>query len=138
MSQEETEWLVPSNSSGILSYALQQVSHNLCERLRGMGKLICTSLVERTISLIRYQISVNAIGVDRLCSSGQTTPLMIAITGRTHNFIFGRDGWCVGLVNRLLNSIVGIREIQFGLHPSSPAHRILSCQSNQLEGNGTP
>ena len=78
-----------------------------------MGELVCTSLIERAMPLIRYRIGDTAIGAEGLCSCGRTTPILSEITGRTHNFILGRDGRRLGPLAHLFTSAMRIKEAQF-------------------------
>jgi len=78
-----------------------------------MGELVCTSLVERAMPLIRYRIGDTATAAEGLCSCGRTTPIVSEISGRTHNFILGRDGRRLGPVDCLLKSALRIKEAQF-------------------------
>jgi len=78
-----------------------------------MGELVCTSLIERAMPLIRYRIGDTAIGAEGLCSCGRTTPILSDITGRTHNFVLGRDGRRYGPLAHLFTSVMLIKEAQF-------------------------
>jgi phenylacetate-CoA ligase len=78
-----------------------------------VGELVCTSLVERAMPLIRYRIGDTAIGTDGLCSCGRTTPILSEIGGRTDSFVLGRDGRRFGPLAFLFTSAMRIKEAQF-------------------------
>lgn len=78
-----------------------------------MGELVCTSLIERAMPLIRYRIGDTAIAAEGLCSCGRTTPILCDIAGRTHNFVLGHDGRRFGPLAHLFTSAMQIKEAQF-------------------------
>lgn len=78
-----------------------------------MGELVCTSLVERAMPLIRYRIGDTAIGAEGLCSCGRTTSIVSEISGRTGNYILGHDGRRFGPLAHLVTSTMRIKEAQF-------------------------
>jgi phenylacetate-CoA ligase len=78
-----------------------------------VGELVCTSLMEHAMPLIRYRVGDTAIPAEGLCSCGRTTPILSEITGRTHNFVIGRDGRRYGPLAHLFTSSLRIKEAQF-------------------------
>ncbi len=56
------------------------------------GEILCTSLFNRTMPLIRYEIGDIGIRVEEQCSCGRTLPLMKIIEGRTDDFLMSIDG----------------------------------------------
>jgi phenylacetate-CoA ligase len=93
-----------------------------------MGELVCTSLVERAMPLIRYRIGDTAIAAEGLCSCGRKTPIVNDITGRTQNFILGRDGRRHGPLCYLFTSAMRIKEAQFvQSEPGLVCIRVVPC-----------
>jgi phenylacetate-CoA ligase len=78
-----------------------------------VGELVCTSLMERAMPLIRYRIGDTAIYAEGMCSCGRTTPILSEITGRTHNYVIGRDGRRYGPLAHLFTRSMRIKEAQF-------------------------
>jgi phenylacetate-CoA ligase len=78
-----------------------------------MGELVCTSLIERAMPLIRYRIGDTAIAAEGFCSCGRKTPIVSAIGGRTDNYILGRDGRRFGPLAHMVTSAMKIKEAQF-------------------------
>jgi phenylacetate-CoA ligase len=77
------------------------------------GELVCTSLIERAMPLIRYRVGDTAVGAEGLCSCGRTTTILSDISGRIHNFVLGRDGRRYGPLAHLFTSAMRIKEAQF-------------------------
>ena len=93
-----------------------------------MGELVCTSLIERAMPLIRYRIGDTAIAAEGLCSCGRTTPILSAIGGRTDNYVLGRDGRRFGPLAHLVTSAMRIKEAQFVQdEPGSVCIRVVPC-----------
>jgi phenylacetate-CoA ligase len=93
-----------------------------------MGELVCTSLVERAMPLIRYRIGDTAIAAEGLCSCGRTTSILSAIGGRTDNYILGRDGRRFGPLAHLVTSAMRIKEAQFvQSEPGLVCIRVVPC-----------
>ncbi len=78
-----------------------------------IGELVCTSLVERAMPLIRYRTGDTAIAAEDLCSCGRTTPIVSAIEGRTRDFIIGRNGRTFIPHANMFTSEMLIKEAQF-------------------------
>jgi phenylacetate-CoA ligase len=56
------------------------------------GKIICTSLCNYTMPLIRYAVDDICVPSDKLCPCGRTLPMMESIQGRGNDFILLPDG----------------------------------------------
>lgn len=93
-----------------------------------IGELVCTSLIERAMPLIRYKMGDAAIPAEGSCSCGRTTPIIREIAGRTHNFILGRDGRRYGPLAHLFTGTYRIKEAQFvQSEPGSACIRVVPC-----------
>lgn len=56
------------------------------------GRILITNLHNYAMPFIRYDIGDVGIGSAEVCSCGRGLPLLAAVTGRTCDFIFTRDG----------------------------------------------
>ena len=56
------------------------------------GEILCTSLFNETMPLIRYEIGDVGISVKEQCSCGRTLPLMKIVEGRKDDFLISMDG----------------------------------------------
>jgi phenylacetate-CoA ligase len=56
------------------------------------GEILCTSLFNEVMPLIRYEIGDVGIPVEEQCSCGRTLPLMKIVEGRTDDFLISMDG----------------------------------------------
>lgn len=56
------------------------------------GEILCTSLFNEVMPLIRYEIGDVGISIDEQCSCGRTLPLMKIVEGRTDDFLISMDG----------------------------------------------
>lgn len=56
------------------------------------GEMVCTSLVNRSMPLIRYRVGDTGIPTDEKCSCGRMLPLMRALEGRVDDFLVTTDG----------------------------------------------
>ncbi len=56
------------------------------------GEIVCTSLVNRAMPLIRYKIEDTGIPTDENCPCGRKLPLMKALEGRVDDFLVTTDG----------------------------------------------
>jgi len=56
------------------------------------GEIVCTSLVNQTMPLIRYRIGDVGVPVDEQCSCGTTFPLMKIVEGRCDDFLVTMNG----------------------------------------------
>ena len=56
------------------------------------GKVVCTSLFNYVMPLIRYELDDVAVPVDDECSCGITLPLIKCVEGRTDDFLVATNG----------------------------------------------
>ena len=56
------------------------------------GEIVCTTLVNHAMPLIRYRVGDIGIPVQEQCSCGITLPLMKIMEGRTDDFLVATDG----------------------------------------------
>ena len=59
------------------------------------GEIVCTSLVNHAMPLIRYKIGDVGVLSDESCSCGRALPLMKIVEGRTGDFLMATDGRAV-------------------------------------------
>jgi phenylacetate-CoA ligase len=59
---------------------------------RGAGTVLCTTLSNLAMPLIRYEISDWAELGDGPCPCGRGLPLLLRLEGRAGQFVYGRDG----------------------------------------------
>jgi len=79
------------------------------------GAVVVTSLLNRSMPLIRYKMGDVASMPERVCSCGRTLPLMNNISGRVADFLVRRDGSVVAgvsLVERTLTKFPGVAQMQ--------------------------
>jgi phenylacetate-CoA ligase len=79
------------------------------------GAVVVTSLLNKSMPLIRYKMGDVASMPDRVCSCGRTLPLMNNISGRVADFLVRRDGSVVAgvsLVERTLTKFPGVAQMQ--------------------------
>jgi phenylacetate-CoA ligase len=80
----------------------------------GEGDILLTTLTNRAMPLIRYQVGDRGVLSEGTCSCGRSLPLMKAVTGRLVDYIRFPDGRRMSpyeLVN-LLEEIPGLRRFQ--------------------------
>jgi phenylacetate-CoA ligase len=78
------------------------------------GDILLTTLTNRAMPLIRYQVGDRGVLSESACSCGRSLPLMRAVTGRLADYIRFPDGRRMSpyeLVN-LLEEIPGLRRFQ--------------------------
>jgi len=56
------------------------------------GNVVCTSLFNNVMPIIRYKLDDVAIPIDDKCSCGRTLPLLRLIEGRADDFLVATDG----------------------------------------------
>jgi phenylacetate-CoA ligase len=56
------------------------------------GEILCTSLINETMPLIRYRMEDIGIQVEDRCPCGRSLPLMKMVEGRTDDFLMSTDG----------------------------------------------
>jgi phenylacetate-CoA ligase len=79
------------------------------------GAVVVTSLLNKSMPLIRYKMGDVASMPGRACTCGRTLPLMNNISGRVADFLVRRDGSVVAgvsLVERTLTKFEGVAQMQ--------------------------
>lgn len=79
------------------------------------GAVVVTSLLNRSMPLIRYKMGDVASFAGRTCPCGRTLPLMNSISGRVADFLVRKDGSVVAgvsLVERTLTKFPGVAQMQ--------------------------
>ena len=77
------------------------------------GELVCTSLLNGDMPLIRYRVGDRgALGADRACVCGRTLPTLASIEGRTDDVLYTREGRPVGRLDPVFKSDLPLLEAQ--------------------------
>ncbi len=76
------------------------------------GELVCTSLVDPVLPLIRYRIGDRGIAPDGPCPCGLGTPALGAVTGRVEDIVVTPDGRHVGRLDHVFKDMLNVREAQ--------------------------
>jgi phenylacetate-CoA ligase len=79
------------------------------------GAVIITSLLNRSMPLIRYKMGDVASLAGKACTCGRTLPLLNSISGRVADFLVRKDGSVVAgvsLVERTLTRFPGVAQMQ--------------------------
>lgn len=78
------------------------------------GDLICTSLLNADMPLIRYRVGDRATfpAAPEPCPCGRTLPLLASIDGRCDDVLYTRDGRQVGRLDPVFKADLPIREAQ--------------------------
>jgi len=56
------------------------------------GEIVCTSLLNKAMPLIRYRLGDVGISLEAKCTCGRTLPLMRIVEGRLDDFLMATDG----------------------------------------------
>lgn len=56
------------------------------------GEIVCTSLINYAMPLIRYRTGDFGVPIDEKCSCGRTLPLLKSVEGRADDFLVSLDG----------------------------------------------
>jgi phenylacetate-CoA ligase len=83
-------------------------------RDRQTGDLICTSLLDADMPLIRYQLGDRGArrNLEAECPCGRTLPLLDHIEGRADDLLYTADGRRIGRLDPVFKSNLPIREAQ--------------------------
>jgi phenylacetate-CoA ligase len=76
------------------------------------GRLLATTLTNRVMPLVRYEVGDLATRADGPCRCGSSHPGVREIIGREDDVIMTPDGRIVGRIDHIFKGIVGIRECQ--------------------------
>ena len=77
------------------------------------GRLICTSLINIAMPLIRYELGDSITLSDDTCQCGRNFPVVSSIIGRTDDMIIGCDGKKIGRLDPIFKKMKsGVKETQ--------------------------
>jgi phenylacetate-CoA ligase len=76
------------------------------------GTLVCTTLTNEVMPLIRYKVGDEAIRLKDACPCGNEWPSAQAIVGREDDSIVTGDGRSIGRIDHIFKGLIGIRECQ--------------------------
>ena len=79
-----------------------------------VGDLVCTSLLDADMPLIRYRVGDRGQSPDAYtpCACGRSLPLLSPIDGRCDDVLYARDGRPVGRLDLVFKADMPIREAQ--------------------------
>ncbi len=76
------------------------------------GELVCTSLINPAMPLIRYRIGDTGTVAEGECRCGLHTPTLSSITGRVEDIVVTPDGRHVGRLDHAFKDMLNVREAQ--------------------------
>lgn len=76
------------------------------------GSLVCTTLTNTVMPLLRYRIGDDAIRAPVGCPCGSNHPAALGIVGRTDDNVITPDGRAVGRLDHIFKGVRGVRECQ--------------------------
>lgn len=78
------------------------------------GELICTSLLNSDMPLIRYRVGDRGrlMESSEVCQCGRTLPVLESVEGRTGDVLYTKDGRRVSRFGAVFNGNLGLREAQ--------------------------
>lgn len=78
------------------------------------GELVCTSLLNSDMPLIRYRVGDNAVlaAADEACSCGRNLRILRLVEGRADDLLYTSDGRRVGRLDPVFKTRLPIREAQ--------------------------
>ncbi|MCL4555102.1 MAG: hypothetical protein M1565_08270 [Actinobacteria bacterium] len=77
-----------------------------------MGEMVCTSLLDTAMPLIRYQVGDTGVAAAGLCSCGFNTPILSSIIGRVEDIVVTPEGRHVGRLDHAFKDMVNVKEAQ--------------------------
>ena len=80
----------------------------------GMGELVCTSLLNEDMPLIRYRVGDMAIvgNGNADCSCGRSLPLISSLEGRSDDLLYTEDGRVLGRLDPVFKGNIPIKNAQ--------------------------
>jgi phenylacetate-CoA ligase len=79
----------------------------------GTGELVCTSLMNTDMPLVRYRVGDRgALGGGRACACGRTLPRLASVEGRTDDVLYTRDGRSIGRLDPVFKTQLPLLEAQ--------------------------
>ena len=80
------------------------------------GDIICTTLTNFSMPLLRYRIGDRGILSSELCSCGRQTKILSKIVGRTDDYVICQDNTKIGRMDHIYKGLNGIKESQIIQH----------------------
>jgi phenylacetate-CoA ligase len=77
-----------------------------------MGRLVCTTLTNTVMPLVRYEIGDSAVTLEGRCKCGSAFMAVREFVGRDDDTIITPDGRAVGRIDHIFKGVVGIQECQ--------------------------
>lgn len=78
----------------------------------GEGEIVCTSLLNMDMPLIRYRIGDTAVRSNGTCSCGRSWSTLESIVGRVDDYVVRRDGTRIGRLDHIFKGVKNIQEAQ--------------------------
>jgi phenylacetate-CoA ligase len=76
------------------------------------GEMVCTSLIDHAMPLIRYRIGDTAVVGDGPCQCGNTSPTLKLIVGRVEDVVLTPEGRRVGRLDHVFKDLENVYEAQ--------------------------
>jgi phenylacetate-CoA ligase len=76
------------------------------------GDILCTTLSNYAMPLIRYRVGDVGVMRTEACSCGNIHPYLSSVEGRTDDVIVTRDGRNIGRIDHIFKGVNGIKECQ--------------------------
>jgi phenylacetate-CoA ligase len=77
-----------------------------------IGELVITSLINKAMPMIRYQVGDTGVRAEGLCTCGRSSPIIRDITGRTTDVIVTPDGRHLRNLDQIFRHVSHIKEAQ--------------------------
>lgn len=87
------------------------------------GHLVCSTLTNTVMPLIRYQVGDDAVLALDPCPCGSSHPSVFRIVGRTDDNVVTPEGRTVGRLDHIFKGVRGVRECQ--IVQDAPDHLVL-------------
>lgn len=97
--------------SSTLGY-LEVVDENNKPIFNREGDIVCTTLSNYTMPLIRYRVGDRAVKSTSMCGCGNQSETLSAISGRIDDYIITLDGRKIGRMDHIYKGMKGIQEGQ--------------------------
>lgn len=76
------------------------------------ARIVCTTLTNTAMPLLRYEIGDEAMLAERACPCGLDYPAAMRIVGRIDDTVMTPDGRSVGRLDHIFKGLTGVRECQ--------------------------
>ena len=91
---------------------LEVVDDNDVPILEGEGEIVCTSLVNKRMPLIRYKVGDRAVISPERCGCGSALSYLTSIVGRVDDYVITVDGRRIGRLDHIYKKLTNIKEGQ--------------------------